>query len=145
LRERLLSRLVIDPSGCLLWTGATSYGYGRIYVNGRLLPVHRVMWEMFESPIPDGYQLDHVKANGCTNHNCASIAHLEPVTPRENVLRGDTIAATSASVTHCPKKHEYTPGNTFRGVKGERRCRECHLERCRLAYQARKAAAACLG
>ncbi len=25
LRERLLSRLIIDPSGCLLWTGNSRY------------------------------------------------------------------------------------------------------------------------
>ena len=90
LRERLFSQLIIDPSGCVLWTGTCDRdGYGQISVYGRYQKVHRVMFEMFDSPIPEGLQLDHVKARGCTHRNCANVAHLEPVTLQENSRRGD--------------------------------------------------------
>ena len=88
LRTRLFRQLVIDPSGCLLWTGRTDpSGYGRIKIGNRDHPVHCVMYEMFVEPIPDGLELDHVRDWGCRNRNCASPAHLEPVTKRENALR----------------------------------------------------------
>jgi excisionase family DNA binding protein len=86
LRERMLSRLIIDPSGCLLWTGArNSSGYGHIRVGGGRSDafVHRLMYEMFAEPIPDGLELDHL----CRVRHCASPAHLEPVTSGQNKLR----------------------------------------------------------
>ena len=130
LRERLLSRLVIDPeSGCLLWTGSLDDGgYGRIGVGRLPRQVHRVMWEMFEGPIPEGLHLDHVRARGCTNRHCASIAHLEPVTPRENLMRGTSPSALNARAEYCrPGGHEYTEENTYWDPNGGRQCRKCIL------------------
>jgi hypothetical protein len=84
-RERLLSRLVIDPSGCLLWTGARSRGgYGNIGTNTGIFAVHRVMYELFVGPIPDGLEIDHL----CRVRHCAAPAHLEAVTRQVNTLRG---------------------------------------------------------
>lgn len=120
-RERLLSRLAIDPSGCLLWTGAKSTGgYAVIRINGRLRYAHRLMYEMFAGPVPEGLQLDHL----CRVHHCANPAHLEPVTSRENSLRGTGIPARNAAKTHCPAKHPYDEANTYRR-HGRRYCRTC--------------------
>lgn len=120
-RQRLLSRLIIDPSGCILWTGSiNNCGYGRITANGQSRYVHRLVWELFVGPVPDGLQLDHL----CRVRHCANVAHLEPVSPRENVLRGDTFAAAYALKTHCPHGHEYTPANT-KINRGRRFCRTC--------------------
>lgn len=89
-RERLLSRLIIEPeSGCLLWVGRVdACGYGRINAqsfNGIKRPqeVHRVAYEMFVGPIPAGLEIDHL----CRVRHCASPAHLEPVTRAENNRR----------------------------------------------------------
>lgn len=88
LRERLLSRLVIDPdSDCVLWTGQRVRGYGRISVNSRTAPVHRVMYELFAGPVPEGLTLDHL----CRVRNCANVAHLEPVTLAENIRRAQRL------------------------------------------------------
>jgi hypothetical protein len=122
LRERLLSRLIIDPSGCLLWTGATANGYGYIDVGGkRLGRVHRVMWELLEAPIPAGLVLDHL----CRVRHCASIAHLEVVTPRVKTLRGEGPSAKEAAQTHCDRGHEFDLINTYWTPDGKRRCRAC--------------------
>lgn len=140
--ERLYSRLVFDPSGCLLWTGTTDKnGYGVVWVDGKYRRIHRVMWEMYEEPIPDGLVLDHVKDRGCTHKNCASVAHLEPVTNQVNVLRGDTIPAAHAAKTHCDNHHKFTEANTYLAPDGARNCRACRREADR-RYKARKKAAA---
>lgn len=128
LRYRLLSQLTFDQSsGCLLWSGTVlSTGYGQIMVNGRKLHVHRVMWEMFEGPIPEGLVLDHVKDRGCVNQHCASIAHLEPVTVRENTLRGTAPSALNAVKSHCQKGHPFDAENTYMNPSnGQRVCRIC--------------------
>lgn len=85
LRERLLSRLIIQADGCVIWTGQKfPTGYGSINAaNGRTAYVHRLVYEMFVGPIPAGYQIDHL----CRVRACASPAHLEAVTQRENLRR----------------------------------------------------------
>lgn len=93
LRDRVLSRLVIDPeSGCLLWTGSRNGGpkgarYGKVKVEGRDVAVHRLMFEWFVGPIPPGLTIDHVRDRGCRHHHCASPDHLEAVTQAENNRR----------------------------------------------------------
>jgi hypothetical protein len=141
LRKRLFSRLVIDPSGCVLWTGPTTQdGYGIIIVNRRTVMVHRAIWELLEDPIPAGHTIDHVKARGCANHNCASIAHLEPVTQRENVLRGDTIPAANAAKDRCPAGHPYDLANTYLTPSGKRDCRACRRAASKRYHDRKKAA-----
>ncbi len=128
LRERLLGNLIIDQSGCLLWTGATSdAGYGRITIDGRSREVHIVMWEMFEGPVPDGLPLDHVRKRGCFHRNCASIAHLEPVTNEVNILRGTSPSAINATKERCKCGREYDAVNN----RGARICRTCCNEATR--------------
>ena len=123
LRQRLLSRLIIDPeTGCLLWTGTLNNGgYGEIKANGRTSKVHRVMWQMLEGPIPDGMELDHL----CRVRSCASIAHLEVVTRQVNTLRGESPAAAHARQTHCDSGHEFDLVNTYWAPNGQRFCRTC--------------------
>lgn len=105
---------LVDKSGdCWLWMGAKWKGYGQFGVQQSpgvwpLRKAHRVAYELIVGPIPDGMQLDHL----CRNPSCVNPDHLEPVTNRENGLRGVSIAATNAKKTHCPQGHEYTFENT---------------------------------
>src|SRR3990167_6536977 len=132
LKEKLEARYVPEPnSGCWLWDGTTrANGYGCLRMNGKQQAAHRLSYELYLGPIQDGLVLDHL----CRIRCCVNPAHLEPVSQKENCMRGDT-GKHWADKTHCPHGHEYTKSNT--AVKsGRRHCRECAREYAR-AYRAR--------
>jgi hypothetical protein len=143
--ERFLSKVAVDDeTGCWVWTAAIdNTGYGRFHLEARRVPgrrpivAHRVSYEHFVGPIPEGLTLDHL----CRNRGCVNPGHLEPVTNRDNVLRGEGITAANAVKTHCDNGHEFTPENTYEWG-GSRYCRQCRADRERKAYRARKAVAA---
>lgn len=87
--ERFLSKISETSTvGCWLWT-AHRKGYGVYSIKSRPVLAHRFSYEAIVGPIEGGMQLDHL----CRNRHCVNPAHLQPVTCRENLLRGDTIAA----------------------------------------------------
>lgn len=121
LRQRVLAAITATPTGCWQWTGTvTDQGYGTIWVNGKNRKAHRVTYEMFVGPIPDGLTLDHL----CRNRPCVNPEHLEPVTQLINNLRGDTLGARNLAKTHCPRNHPYDAENT-EWYRGHRYCRAC--------------------
>ena len=42
-------------------------GYYQVRVAGRLWRAHRIIWEMHNGPIPDGFQIDHKDTNRANN------------------------------------------------------------------------------
>lgn len=127
IEQRLWPR--VDKSGdCWIWQGAlTTWGYGTIRYKGRPCQAHRVAYELLVGPIPDGMQLDHI----CRVRACVNPAHLEPVTNRENVLRGFGITANHAGKTHCIHGHPFDEANTYHIKNGHRQCRTCTRDRMR--------------
>lgn len=120
-----------EVDDCWLWTGTVDTpGYGRVQINRRKIGAHRVAYEALVGPIPEGLDLDHL----CRNRLCVNPAHLEPVTRRENLLRGNTVPAQRAARTHCPAGHEYTPENTYYSARNQRNCKECNRLSCRRYY-----------
>ena len=116
-------------SGCWLWVGAiTDNGYGSFWADGRSHRAHRFAYAQFVGPIPSGLTLDHL----CRNRICVNPKHLEPVTDRENILRGVGPTAFNAKKTRCIHGHELTPENIIVGREGQRHCRKCNRLRCRL-------------
>jgi hypothetical protein len=132
---RFFRRVELTPT-CWLWHGAVSIGgYGRFMLNGRAIYAHRVSYAWLGGELPSGHELDHV----CGIRRCVRPDHLEPVTHRENLLRGDTFASRNAMRTHCHAGHEYTPENT-RHSRWGRRCRACARERQRVRRASKRAA-----
>jgi hypothetical protein len=69
---------------CWVWLGALNgKGYGTVRHEGRTWLAHKLAYELLVGPVPDGLQLDH----RCVNKPCCNPAHLEPVTPKQNVNR----------------------------------------------------------
>lgn len=86
----------VDPTtGCWDWTGyVTPKGYGRFLRDGEQL-AHRVFYKRRHGSIPQGAVLDHL----CRNRRCVNPDHLEPVSNRENIMRGEGFAARYAART----------------------------------------------
>ena len=110
---------------CWLWTGCKHpKGYGRFGLGTRsegTIYAHRFAYESEHGPVPQPLQLDHL----CRIRHCVRPSHLEPVTSRVNLLRGETVTARNAAKTHCIHGHEFTTGNTRIERNGSRRCRTC--------------------
>lgn len=123
LPERVLDRVLVHPDGCWLWTGATYDGYGYTTVPGASSRrIHRALYEVLVAPVPQHLVLDHL----CRNRACCNPDHLEPVTDRENILRGEGPTARNARKTHCSQGHELTPENTrTRPGRSNRECKTC--------------------
>lgn len=132
--RRFRESYTVTDSGCWQWTGwLESNGYARFTIGQKRTGAHRWAYERFVGSIPPGMAIDHL----CRNRACVNPDHLEPVTTRANLLRGETLAAANAAKTHCKHGHKFTPENTVRDGAGNRQCRECRNRRAR-EYQARK-------
>src|ERR1017187_1511093 len=108
-----------DLVGCLNWAGPVNNdGYGKW--GNRM--AHRVVYEMHNGPIPDGFWIDHL----CTNRRCIRLDHLDAVTPRVNILRSSHCpSAVNARKTYCDHGHPFDTTNTYRRPDGGRACRKC--------------------
>jgi len=136
--ERLLGRL--NKNGpipehrpelgpCWVWIGPLNEnGYANLRDDDwRTVKAHRISFREHKGEIPEGYEIDHL----CRNRACSNPDHLEAVTHMENVQRS-TIRQYHASITHCPRGHEYTKENTKLDKRGPyllRGCLACKRQR----------------
>jgi hypothetical protein len=146
--QRVLEKVVKNPeTGCWVYGGyLNDAGYGITVISGtrRRVRVHRVAYEHFKGPIPEGFHVDHL----CFNPRCVNPAHLEAVTNGENVRR--SIRAGKSAVhgwamqrdkTHCQRGHPYDEANTYRTPDNSKRhCRACGRLNAARYRQARLAA-----
>ncbi len=90
--------------------------------NSKKVKAHRVSYEIFVGPIPDGLVVRHK----CDNKLCVNPEHLEVGTQRDNLL--DKIERGQHNYAHrtaCKHGHPFTPENTRIRENGARRCLAC--------------------
>jgi len=63
---------------CWLWQGCVNAntGYGKFVYKGRTVSAHRVSYEFFVGPIPEGKIVCHAPRDVCGNRNCINPEHL---------------------------------------------------------------------
>jgi hypothetical protein len=126
---------------CWLWHGSIGYfGYGTFWLGrhcGKKAGVyaHIFSYQMSIGKIPDGLQLDHL----CRVRHCVNPDHLEPVTRKENILRGMSPMARQARQTHCIYGHSLA--DAWVSSTGHRLCRACNRRKSRALYARRRDAA----
>jgi len=139
--ERILARVEKSDDGCWLFTGPLKdTGYASLTIgsaaDGTRRPVgaHRVMYEIYVGPIPDGHDLHHK----CGVRHCVNPAHVTPIDHAAHYWEHDPITARwgprGGPCRTCGSENfRITPS-------GRRICRACHNRRSQAAYARKKAA-----
>ncbi len=142
IRERFWEKISIrGDDECWLWGASLdAYGYGQFGfatpTGWTMVKAHRLSYELLVDQIPLGYSIDHL----CRVRSCVNPSHLEPVTWKENLRRGDGHPGRNARKTHCVHGHEFTAENTRITVDGNRSCRACTTIRSKRRTLAKRSA-----
>jgi HNH endonuclease len=134
--QRFWRFVEINADGCWQWTGAIrsgTSGNGGGYANFHAIDhtgarhryAHRFAYSAFRAAIPRKMDMDHL----CRNRACCNPDHLEVVTHRENIRRGEGPVGENGAKTHCKRGHPFDEANTWRDKNGGRYCRACHAAR----------------
>jgi hypothetical protein len=101
---RFMSKVNLDSiNNCWIWTASKVKGYGVFCFNNERKLAHRASYELFVDTIPEGLTIDHL----CRNHSCVNPFHLEAVTLKENIFRGDNIVTQNMKREVCSKGHPF--------------------------------------
>lgn len=126
-KERFWSKVDFSYE-CWVWTGTKAGGYGRFYLNRRMMPAHRYSWTETSGPIPDGLMVLHK----CDNPSCVRPDHLFLGTQSDNMLDASAknrIHRATRTVTHCLRGHELVGDQVRIRLDGSKLCRVCEAAR----------------
>jgi len=146
LRARVWLRVRRRKTGCWEWVGSKGTGrqkapqYGRVKVKGRLVSVHRLVWEWFNGPVPKGLCVLHK----CDNPNCVNPRHLFVGTHQDNTVdaldKGRMVPPPMPASTRlradgmvrCCRCLRFLPPSEYRKSKSNKShgcqstCKDCH-------------------
>lgn len=113
------------PNGCWVWTAAlNAAGYGVVGMGGKVVRVHRVIYEHMRGAIDRKLVLDHL----CRNEACCNPDHLDPVTDGENFRRGMHYAAISWRTGMCKRGLHQMSVHAHVRPNGSRYCKPCQVD-----------------
>jgi len=107
--KRLFARVRVDANGCWNLGDTNRQKYGLMQKGGKSYPAHRCTYAMTYGPIPEGLVIDHK----CENKSCCNPAHLQAVTPRDNVILAHQRLKGHAT---CTAGHPLTAPNVYQGA-----------------------------
>lgn len=105
--HRLMKRAKFDTNGCLIWQGSKckEWGYGRVWLSGRVHKAHRVMYwvthgiNSYEYP-----HMPHTIMHTCDNPSCIKPSHLNGGTQSDNMR---DMMAKGRGKNQFQRKHTY--------------------------------------
>ena len=121
-KENISEFYIEDENRCWNWRFGRGVGdYGSIYYDHKTQSAHRVVYELFKGPIPDGLLVCHT----CDNPPCINPDHLWVGTYHDNLMD-----AMNKGRLRWAKKHWVgTPYSNIRETLNENR--PCNARSCR--------------
>lgn len=120
-------------TGCWIGLGRqVAGGYCQIMIAGVRMVAHRAAYIVVHGELPKHGDVDIELDHRCRTPCCRNPAHLDPVTHRENMLRGVSFVAVNAVAETCKRGHSLdlrgvvrtrTDGSLYR------ECLECGVVR----------------
>lgn len=112
--ERLKAHgYIVNENGCWIWQGDKTYrGYGRMSVGNKSRSTHRLAYEAWVGPIPEGMLIRHT----CDTPLCINPEHLIPGTPKDNMQ--DKYSRGRANMPKGDEHYE-TKAKTLRALENQ--------------------------
>lgn len=92
----IIEQVEVDPdSGCWIWPHTLDHkGYGKVWFQGKMSLVHRLMFSVFVGPLVEGLQVDHIN---CISTACCNPEHLRQISGAGNSQNRQKIQASNTS------------------------------------------------
>ena len=100
----------------------------------RTFYVHHLVMLAFVGPCPEGQEIRHLDGDAANSVLTNLVYGSHPENINDAVGHGTHF---NAGKTHCPKRHKYTPENTYNKPSGGRVCKTC-MRQFRRDYKIRK-------